>query len=236
MTRGSVLGMHIKMILEELGFTVKLVFECDATAALEASAKMSHGRMRHLLAADTFVRHILKSKQGVTRKIPTSKNLADLLSKHVSRQTLESLLPGTGWGPVDLEDFRIVDLKKINNIKDLENAEAVEIAGRASQVLKTRQQAATLAQAVLAVSTITIAEASDGQCEVRHGPGGGYAALAWLLFAVLLLGFTLGVYATRKAEHYFKVPTSDKSSQSPVHYTFKNAQPRFVVMSDGAAG
>lgn len=67
LTRGAVIGMHLKMMLEDLGYTVKLIFECDSTAALEAASKMSSGRMLHLVAADTFIRRILKAKQGVAK-------------------------------------------------------------------------------------------------------------------------------------------------------------------------
>ena len=94
--------MHLKMMLEELGYTVKLIVECDATAALEAASKMSSGRMRHLVAADTFIRRILKAKQGLAKKIHTKDNIADLLSKHVSKEVLDTLMPKTGWGPVEV--------------------------------------------------------------------------------------------------------------------------------------
>ena len=105
--------------------------------------------MRHLVAADSFIRRILKARQGATRKIGTKDNVSDVLSKHVNKKVLDELLPKTGWGPVE-QSYRTVGLNKVNDVKDLKSAEHLEKAGRAKVVADTCAAAKTLAAAALA--------------------------------------------------------------------------------------
>jgi len=225
MTTGTVVGLHVKMILEELGYKVKLVLECDASAALEAAAKMSSGRMRHMAAADTFVRKLLKSKEAVAKKIPTKANVAGLLSKHVSKETLEALLPLTGWGPVT-EPYRLVELVKVNDIKDLADAGELELEGKAKVVKAVRSEGKNLAKAVLCGSAC-----GPMASQAVQGYGG------WFVIVVAVTCFGLGIYGGSLATRACRtVRSRDVGSQAPTTYTWRNAVPRFSVLPDRSHG
>lgn len=187
MTRGAVVGLHVAMVLEELGYKVKLVLECDATAALEAAAKMSHGRMRHMIAADTFVRKLLKSKEATATKILTKLNVADLSSKHVNKETLETSLPLTGWGPVTVP-YRLVNLVKVNDIKDLADAAEIENQGKMRVTKAVRGEGQNFVKAVLCSSAATIV--SSQQCGTLASQVQGYNG--WTVVTMSALCFLAG--------------------------------------------
>ena len=87
--------------------------------------KQSGTRMRHLPTVETFVREIVRQKMVKLLKIKGSENPADILTKHVTKKTLESLWYHYGWQPLDVEFPVKKDLKRINEISDIVTGEAI---------------------------------------------------------------------------------------------------------------
>ena len=80
--------------------------------------------MRHLRACDTFITSIVKQKLVQLKKIQTNENTADLLTKHVKRETYDRLLKDTGYrARQNDERFIPVELRQLNTIEQLEFAD-----------------------------------------------------------------------------------------------------------------
>ena len=80
--------------------------------------------MRHLRACDTFIKSIVKQKLLQLKKIGTQENTADILTKHVKRETFDRLLKDTGYrARLQGELFVPAELRQLNTIDQLECAD-----------------------------------------------------------------------------------------------------------------
>ena len=149
MTRAACLGLHVRMLLEEMGLQVNAVLQTDASAALDAATKLSGSRMKHLTLGQTFVRQLVKNKLVSLEKVSSESNVADLLTKLVSTGVLATLMPRTGFGPrgEGRERFNLVEVKRLNWIGNLRNADELEELHRAKQAKAAKVRAVALATA-----------------------------------------------------------------------------------------
>ena len=85
--------MGVQSILRDYGMDSSLVVKSDATAAIGMCKREGLGRVRHLATGDLWVQQLIKRKGVILEKCPTAVNPADLLTKGVSREKLQSLLP-----------------------------------------------------------------------------------------------------------------------------------------------
>lgn len=75
--------------------------------------------MKHLQTADTFVRQIVKRRLLKLRKISGRDNVADILTKHVTKDVLEKHWPATGWSKHDESSAVEAKLDRVNTLADL---------------------------------------------------------------------------------------------------------------------
>ena len=234
MSRGIIVGLHCKQLLEEMGFKVYMVIEGDATAALEASSKLSIGRMRHLRVADSFVRLVLKTKLARSRKIDTKENPSDLLTKHVTKQVLDTLLEKTGWHEVT-EAFRTVAVKQVNKLNDIKDSREIEKKHRDNEKVRVSNLGQTLLRASLVACFVQQSMAQ--QCEVvkESVDINGVALGAHLI--LLMFGVGLGWKLREFRDKIHKAMVSrDVGTMSQCTYMRKNLQPRFQVLASSEQG
>ena len=85
-------GLGIQSILSDFNVGTSLVIRSDATAAIGMCKREGLGRVRHLATADLWIQQLVRRKCVVLEKWPTAINPADLLTKGVSREKIQSLL------------------------------------------------------------------------------------------------------------------------------------------------
>lgn len=229
------MGLHCKHLLEEMGFKVRMTLEGDASAALEASAKLSIGRMRHLRVADSFVRLILKTRLARSRKIGTKENAADLLTKYVDKKTLEALLPQTGWRKIT-DEFSLTSLTQVNQLKDLKDSSEIERAHKAKEIRRISELGQSLMRASTVACIVQGAAAAE-TCVAGAGEGGYTIAVVALIGSALIFG--AGAVCGYKLCEWWRVPgkgCKDVACPSQCTYTRWREQPRFQVLADGAHG
>ena len=115
MTRAACDGLYVQEVLKEMGIAAELVLEGDATAALGCATKLSDGRVRHLKTADSFIKQLTKRKLCRLEKIGTKQNASDVLTKHVTNDTLKRFIPDIGYRrPSSDEHFVVEKLTPMN--------------------------------------------------------------------------------------------------------------------------
>ena len=88
-TKGASNSMGLRSIAEDLGFTWSLTLHTDSTAAVGICRRRGLGRIRHLAAADLCVQDRIRTGDFSLCKVLGTDNVADLLTKHVDRATLQ---------------------------------------------------------------------------------------------------------------------------------------------------
>ena len=82
----------MKHMLHDLGINVSIVCRTDASAAKSIASRRGCGRVRHIEVSTLWVQE--KVALGIVEMIkdPGTENLADILTKHVDRGTLDKHL------------------------------------------------------------------------------------------------------------------------------------------------
>jgi hypothetical protein len=90
--KGISQALGMKHMLHDLGIDVSIVCKTDSSAAKSIASRRGCGRVRHIEVSTLWVQE--KVAQGIVDmvKIPGSENLADILTKHVDRNTLDKHL------------------------------------------------------------------------------------------------------------------------------------------------
>jgi hypothetical protein len=71
---------------------------CDSSSALQLTGRRGQGRLKHVEVRLLAIQDWRQAGRLTTAKIDTSKNISDVLTKHVVRATLEALRPLLGIG------------------------------------------------------------------------------------------------------------------------------------------
>ena len=78
----------MRSISRDLGSDMKILILTDASAALGIVRRRGLGTIRHLDATDLWIQEQVKSKEIDVQKIAGTENVADALTKILSRPTL----------------------------------------------------------------------------------------------------------------------------------------------------
>ena len=86
----------MKRLLADLGINVDIECKTDSSAAKSIASRRGCGRVRHIEVATLWVQE--KVATGIVRmiKVPGVDNLADILTKHVDRKTLDKHMQSIG--------------------------------------------------------------------------------------------------------------------------------------------
>ena len=87
--RGASIGLGLQALAHDLGISLDLEVLTDATAAIGICRRRGLGKIRHLHVADLWVQDRLRKKDFTLTKVLGTDNPADMLTKHVARDTLK---------------------------------------------------------------------------------------------------------------------------------------------------
>ena len=76
------------------GVSVCIHIRTDATAAIGACKRRGLGKIRHLATANLWIQEKLRQGLFELIKVPGTANIADMLTTHVDRSTLERHMDG----------------------------------------------------------------------------------------------------------------------------------------------
>ena len=130
LSRGGCLGIVVKLLLEEMGFTVKMRLKCDAQAAIDSTQKLSGSRLRHMQISQQYAKALVRGKHASIDKVSGKANVADCLTKHLSPEDCRDHITRTGFGPFT-EKFRLCQLRRINTIEQIEDSDYLVTANEA---------------------------------------------------------------------------------------------------------
>ena len=87
--RGASRALGLKSVAMDLGMAFDIEVLTDATAAIGICRRRGPGKIRHLSTADLWIQERVKSGEIVLTKVAGESNIADALTKHVDKRTLE---------------------------------------------------------------------------------------------------------------------------------------------------
>ena len=87
--KGTSIAIGLASVARDLGINWELVVQTDAAAAIGVCRRRGLGKIRHLSTADLWIQDKVRQKEIDLVKIPGQQNVADILTKHVDRTTLE---------------------------------------------------------------------------------------------------------------------------------------------------
>ncbi len=91
-TKGAVEGLHLKHILSQQGREIEIEILSDSSAALGAVRRLGVGkRMKHLEIQHLWIQQLIRNGLVRVGKVSTRVNVADILTKHVSREWLDEV-------------------------------------------------------------------------------------------------------------------------------------------------
>lgn len=86
--RGASIGLGLQSLAADLGIKLDLEVLTDATAAIGICRKRGLGKIRHLATADLWVQDRIRRGDFKLTKVLGADNPADMLTKHVARDTM----------------------------------------------------------------------------------------------------------------------------------------------------
>ena len=86
--RGASIGLGLQSLAHDLQIELELEVLTDATAAIGICRRRGLGRIRHLHTADLWIQDRLRKGDFKLTKVLGTENPADMLTKHISRDTM----------------------------------------------------------------------------------------------------------------------------------------------------
>ena len=96
MSVGAAEALGFRELLTDIGLPTTVRLRCDSTAAMGTASRQGLGRMKHVQVRDLALQQWIADGRLTLQKIASSGNAADLLTKHVSQNVLQSLVPKLG--------------------------------------------------------------------------------------------------------------------------------------------
>jgi hypothetical protein len=90
--KGSAEALGLQSLAKDLGFEVQVRVYADSSAAIGICKRSGIGRVRHLAVGQLWVQEKFRSGEITLCKVLGTENPADLLTKHVPRDTADHLL------------------------------------------------------------------------------------------------------------------------------------------------
>ena len=89
---GCAQALGIQSLMRHMGWHATIVIHNDATAAIGITRRKGLGKIRHLDVTDLWMQEEIKSKVIQAAKVLVKENMADVLTKHVDRSSLEAAM------------------------------------------------------------------------------------------------------------------------------------------------
>ena len=88
-TRAASEAIGMASMLHELGHDVKINLLIDSTSAIALAHRDGLGRAKHIAIQDLWLQDTVRRKQVFVVKVHTEENLADLGTKHMTKEKTE---------------------------------------------------------------------------------------------------------------------------------------------------
>ena len=115
LTRASAMAMGLRSLLEDLGVTLKIRVLTDATTGKSIASRRGLGKVRHIATHELWVQEKVMRGEIELIKIKNIFNPADLFTKHLDKQTMDSCVIGMGHA---YEDGRNAAAPSLNQMSD----------------------------------------------------------------------------------------------------------------------
>ena len=89
MVRTCSAALGLRALLNDLGHPTTINLLTDASAAKGISQRTGLGKVRHLETSQLWLQDLVLAGRVVVKKVPTDKNLADMLTKHVDAKAID---------------------------------------------------------------------------------------------------------------------------------------------------
>ena len=96
MSAGAAEALGLRELLTDIGLPTTVRLRCDSTAAMGTATRQDLGRMKHVQVRDLALQQWIADGRLTLQKVASSANAADLLTKIVSQNVLQSLVPKLG--------------------------------------------------------------------------------------------------------------------------------------------
>ena len=95
LVKGGSVGLGLQAVLRDFNVEVNITVKSDATAAIAIASRRGLGKVRHIEVCQLWLQQ--KVKEGVISivKVGTHENVADALTKYVSRENMNAHLLNT---------------------------------------------------------------------------------------------------------------------------------------------
>ena len=91
-TKACALGMSIQALLSDWEYPVQLEVRTDSTAAIGTASRKGLGKQRHVQTRFLWLQEKVSDKKVLLNKVHTQNNIADLMTKPMSREGCERLM------------------------------------------------------------------------------------------------------------------------------------------------
>ena len=96
MVKGASVGLGIQAVLKDFGIQVGITLKSDATAAIAIASRRGLGKVRHIEVCQLWLQDQVKRNKISVVKVSTDENIADALTKYVSKEIMRKHLENTG--------------------------------------------------------------------------------------------------------------------------------------------
>ena len=90
--KGTAEALGLQSLASDLGFEVKVRVHADSSAAIGICKRSGIGRVRHLAVGQLWIQEKVRSGEIALLKVLGLENPADLLTKHLARDTIDQHL------------------------------------------------------------------------------------------------------------------------------------------------
>ena len=90
-------GLGIQNVAKDLGITCRLNLNLDASATLSLVNRRGLGKAKHVDMQSQWTQEASESDRFATKRIGTTVNLADLMTKPMTKQKVEQLMSIMGY-------------------------------------------------------------------------------------------------------------------------------------------
>ena len=86
----------LAIFLKELGYTITACLKEDASACIGMATRLGPGRLKHVEIKHSALQHWIRQERLNLDTVTTTEQLADIMTKPYSFQTLSTLAPKIG--------------------------------------------------------------------------------------------------------------------------------------------
>ena len=96
--KGASVGMGLQAVLRDFEVETSITIKSDATAAIAIASRRGLGKVRHIEVCQLWLQEKVRQGDIKVVKVGTSENVADALTKYVSRSTMDMHISLTNQG------------------------------------------------------------------------------------------------------------------------------------------